>query len=153
GGLLLSSADCDDIEWQSQATTITMFHDRTCSLLSVRRRPWPDLGDRAAREWHSLFETVPASESGLLASHLPASLREWYSFPDAIAVASRQNRLRPVKAFELLGDEQLVVFMDENQGVCHWAIPLNSGDDPRVLVSVDGDPFLPCADTFSDHIF
>jgi len=43
-------------------------------------------------------------------------------------------------------------FMIENQGVCTWALPLDEGDDPRVLVEVDsGVPpvWQTTADAFS----
>ena len=112
---------------------LTMFHDRTYSLLGA----------------------VPPSEILPIPKHVPASLWEWYSLPDAIAVASRQDHLRPLNELEIWreGEHHFLVFMDENQGVCRWAVELDDGDDPQVLVSVEQGPFLPYADTFSDHIF
>lgn len=136
-----------------------MFHDRTYSLLGAAPHSEPDLATTnlspTVREWYSRLGMVPVSGSALKPGHLPASLCEWYAFPGAIAVASRQNRLRPMNELEVVEDEgrQLLLFMDENQGVCRWAIPLNGRDDPQVLVSVEKGPFLPYANTFSDHIF
>jgi len=34
-------------------------------------------------------------------------------------------------------EHRILPFMIENQGVCTWALPLDEGDDPRVLVEVD----------------
>lgn len=52
-------------------------------------------------------------------------------------------------------DAAYLPFIVENQGVCIWAIPLNSGDDPPVLVRWDEPdyPWLPCAFTFSDFVY
>ncbi len=117
-----------------------MYHDRTYSLLGA----------------------VPPSEVAVIPKHLPASMREWYSFPNAIAAASRQDWLRPLHKLEIWRQEEsnFLVFMSENLGVCRWAVQLDHddtpqilADDPEVLVSVELRPFLPYANTFSDHVF
>jgi hypothetical protein len=49
-------------------------------------------------------------------------------------------------------DEELLPFMIESQGVCVWAVRLDAGDDPPVVVEVDsGTPprWRRCADRFS----
>jgi hypothetical protein len=49
-------------------------------------------------------------------------------------------------------EQRLLPFKIENQGVCVWAIPLDAGDDPPVVVEVDsGTPpqWQRCADRFS----
>ena len=110
-----------------------MFHDRTYSLLGI----------------------AAGHEPAPLLSRVPASLREWYSHPDAVAVASRQDRLRPPSELEVVAGSgrELLVFMDEDQGVCRWAVALDGTDDPEVFVSIEEAPYRRYADTFSDHIF
>jgi hypothetical protein len=53
--------------------------------------------------------------------------------------------------------EGLLVIRIENQGVCHWAVPLDDGDDPRVLVEVDSPPdrlaWQLHAPSFSEYVF
>jgi hypothetical protein len=51
----------------------------------------------------------------------------------------------------------LLYIRSENQGVCGWAVRLDDGDDPAVMVNY-GDiaelsEWVPQADTFSDYIF
>jgi hypothetical protein len=36
-------------------------------------------------------------------------------------------------------EHRILPFMRETQGVCTWAIPLDQGDDPPVLIEVDSD--------------
>ena len=53
-------------------------------------------------------------------------------------------------------EQQLVVFMGENQGVCNWAFRLDGNPDPEVVVEVDtapNDEWLPCADRFSTFVY
>jgi hypothetical protein len=52
-------------------------------------------------------------------------------------------------------EDDLLVFMIENQGVCSWAIGLGEGDDPRVFIEVDarGEPdWKLMADNFTDWL-
>lgn len=51
--------------------------------------------------------------------------------------------------------EGLLLFRHENQGVCAWALRLDGGEDPPVVVSYDDDlrNWERCADSFSDFVF
>jgi hypothetical protein len=101
----------------------------------------------------------------------PAAVREWYSIDDAIGLlAAYSNDDRPIKLNELgaplddwyggglrdLASEGLLLFLQENQGVCNWAVKLDGTPDPPVVVEVDTAPeaiWLPCADHFSTFIW
>lgn len=112
----------------------------------------------------------PASESAVQAlelrvgRHLPAALRALLAtdaWPDFLREFSNSDEPLPVpemgtekvrwRKYDATG-ASLLPFMRENQGVCTWAVPLNLGDDPPVLVEVDsGDPptWQTAAPTFS----
>lgn len=104
-----------------------------------------------------------------LGLRFPASVREWYSLEGAVeTLRTCSNQDRPV-AVEELGAPRLkwygvprrdfvadgfLYLMNENQGVCQWAVRLD-GDDPEVVVAVDTAPsevWLPHAATFSEFI-
>ena len=63
------------------------------------------------------------------------------------------GRIRPVHwGFYDPIEQGILPFMIENQGVCTWALPLDQGDDPPVLIEVDshGTPeWDRLADSFS----
>lgn len=100
----------------------------------------------------------------------PDSVREWYSLDDAVGRLERySNSDHAVPINELgtpFGDwygggprdfvaEGLLLFMQENQGVCNWAFKLDGEPDPAVVVEVDTAPdaaWLPCADQFSTFV-
>ena len=102
---------------------------------------------------------------------LPASVREWYSLEGAVAILRRfSNDDRPIPVSRLgepfsdwysggrrdFVSEGLLLFLCENQGVCNWAVKLNGGPDPAVLVEVDTAPdavWLPCAKSFSVFVW
>jgi hypothetical protein len=109
--------------------------------------------------------TLAAIERQLKIS-LPKALVDWYSVPGApqYLVGHTSDDIVPL---EQLGQpvpnwfgsgprdfsqRGLLLIRAENQGVCHWAIPLDQGDDPPVLVEVDTAPnerWLPHAARFS----
>ena len=101
---------------------------------------------------------------------LPASVKEWYSLVDSVDILAKKTSDHPVPLEELgkvfeswygggrrdFVAEGYLVIMSENQGVCNWAVPLNSGEeDPPVMVEVDSSPdclWQPFADRFSIFI-
>jgi hypothetical protein len=107
-----------------------------------------------------------------LALKLPAAVAEWYSLPGAwqLIAANSCDDLAPL---DTLGDpipfwpdatglhstdrdflhEDLLFLGSENQGVVLWAVPLNEGPDPRVIVDLsppDGS-WVTYATSFSDY--
>lgn len=96
------------------------------------------------REWYSLERAVSLIQSGrddsvLATSELGLPFKDWYGGGPKDFVA-----------------ENLLLFMQENQGVCNWAIRLNGTPDPPVVVEVDTAPcavWLRCADTFSTFVW
>lgn len=105
---------------------------------------------------HSAVESVERR----LGFQLPASVREWYSYEQAIEVlASYSNRDRPLPLEEFAVLEwrchRLLPFKRENQGVCTWSILLDGSDDPPVYVDVDtkGAEWDIQAPAFSDYVY
>ncbi len=89
---------------------------------------------------------------------LPASVREWYSLADACELLEEYSNADPPVPRDKLGSgerSKFLVFRRENQGVCRWAIRLNSSDDPPVLVDYDyaEDTWIRCTDRFSDYVY
>ena len=67
-------------------------------------------------------------------------LRRYSNNDDPIPCARLGKRLKFWGDYDPLSDN-LLPFMNENQGVCTWAIELSDGDDPRVFIEVDsGNP-------------
>ncbi len=101
----------------------------------------------------------------------PASVREFYSLDGAVQLLRRYSNDDDPFDIDQLGEpfddwynggpkdflaEKLLLFMHENQGVCNWAINLDSGPDPAVVVEVDTAPnaeWLPCTDRFSTFVW
>jgi hypothetical protein len=98
---------------------------------------------------------------------LPRSFAEWYAMQDGIALLRRQSNCDEPVAIERLGElvtwrwdeprdlvrDGLVLFMMENQGVCVWALRLDAGDDPPVVVARDPDlEWRACTERFSAFI-
>ncbi|MFJ8230787.1 SMI1/KNR4 family protein [Streptomyces sp. NPDC094448] len=80
-----------------------------------------------------------------LGLRLPAALKEAYALlgrrPD---LTDNHDALRPLAELEVEADERgaVLVFRDENQGVCRWGIPVTDPadperDDPPVVVRLD----------------
>jgi hypothetical protein len=99
---------------------------------------------------------------------VPASFAEWYAMRDGIDVLRRNTNTDHPVAIERLGEplewrwdethdlvreEGLLVFMVESQAVCIWALRLQGGDDPPVVVARDPDlEWRACAERFSTFI-
>lgn len=132
------------------------FHEETLSELQLVYEP-----DAAALE---LLDNR-ASQLGV---RFPASFVEWYGMREGITLLRQHsNQDRPVDIAELGSSErpllnenarpspptQMMPFMVENQGCCTWAIPLDAGDDPPVLVDVEKEGrWRPYAATFSTFV-
>jgi hypothetical protein len=133
------------------------FHQATCELLGMP--PVVDLPSRAAI----------AERERQLGVKLPASVAEWYSLPGAVNVLVGATDDHAVRIEELgepfdgwgkgprdLVGEGLLLIRTENQGVCHWAVRLDDGADPRVLIEVDSKPDAVIwrlhAASFSDYV-
>jgi hypothetical protein len=133
------------------------FHQATCELLGMP--PVVDLPTRA---------TI-AERERRLGVKLPASVAEWYSLPGAVNVLVGATDDHAMRIEELgepfdgwgkgprdLLEEGLLVIRTENQGVCNWAVRLDDGVDPRVLIEVDSKPDLVIwrlhAASFSDYV-
>jgi hypothetical protein len=106
-----------------------------------------------------------------LGIRFPASVREWYSLEGAVQLLERYSNDDSAFAIEELGkpfddwygggprdflSDNLLLFLHENQGVCNWAIKLDIGPDPAVVVEVDTAPdakWLACTDRFSTFVW
>lgn len=134
------------------------FHEAACELLGMA--PAVDLQERAAI----------AERERLLAVKLPAAVIEWYSLRGALEVLAGATGDRALGATELgeppdgwgggpreLLRQGLLVIRVEHQGTCHWAVRLDDGADPRVLVEVGSRQDTPIwrlhAASFSDYVF
>jgi hypothetical protein len=106
-----------------------------------------------------------------LGIRFPESVREWYSLEGAVQLLEQYSNDDLAFPIEELAEpfddwygggpkdflsERLLLFMHENQGVCNWAIRLDSGPDPAVVVEVDTAPdakWLACTDHFSTFVW
>jgi hypothetical protein len=127
---------------------MTAFHSATFRLLKVAPHDSP--ATRAELE----------DVERRLGFRLPASVREWYCYEEAIDILakhSNQDPPIPLREFAVkeYNTQRLLPFKDENQGVCVWAIALNGSDDPPVFVDVDsnGEQWNMQAPTFSAYVF
>jgi hypothetical protein len=134
------------------------FHQATCELLGM-----VPLVDKAAR-------AAIDDRERRLGVKIPAAVAEWYRLRAAVEILAGDSA-DDVVAIGELGEpfdgwgsgrrdfvrEGLLVIRIENQGVCHWAVPLEDGDDPRVLVEVDSPPdrlvWQLHAPSFSGYVF
>lgn len=129
------------------------YHAKTCELL--RDEPAVD----------AAMMPILSQVEERLGRVLPASLREWYSLSGAVEILKRCTFLDPPVEPAELGldwhgrrsefvDQGLLVIGYENQGVCTWAVDLNDGDDPRVVVDYDTDfrEPNPCTPSFSAFV-
>jgi hypothetical protein len=139
---------------------MTAFHDKSLRLLPKV----PEISEAAVAK-------VGEAEARI-GRRLPAAVRDWYVREDACAILHTYSNGDPPVSLEDLGrslrastphgkprdlaPEGLLHIRTENQGVCVWAVRLDDGDNPAVVVSYDRDDldeWLPQADTFSDYIF
>lgn len=119
---------------------MSRFHRASLAALDLE----PILDDHARDRLTSLGQRIGAP--------LPLSFVEWFGMHGAVEILHRHTNCDDVIAIESLGDpdrvrfavgdrfwprEPLLPFMVENQGVCVWAIHLDGGDDPPVLVARD----------------
>ncbi len=111
-----------------------VYHQQTVSILD----PAPHVSPEALA---ALDE-----RERVLGIRIPPSVREWYSLKGAAELlATYSNDDHPVPLEELgkpgwnvdAVAENRLIFMYENQAVCRWAVPLEEGDDPVVLVQGD----------------
>jgi hypothetical protein len=84
-----------------------------------------------------------------IGSVIPETFRQFLELANGAELLRRfSNCDNPIPFLELGGARtrwngydpfrhKVLPFMYENQGVCTWAIPLDQGDDPHVLVEVD----------------
>jgi len=119
------------------------FHDDALTLANV-----------TPKVSASSLKRVEALE-GQLGRKLPASFRELVileAWPSVLA--DNSNHDHPVGIDELGSsiEDEMLVFMHENQAVCRWAVPLSSAPDPPVMIRADdgrGEGWARGADTFS----
>lgn len=132
-----------------------IFHNTTYAMIGGK--------PRVSSEALALLDSLEKKCGG----HLPASFKEWYSLDGAWEILAKRTSDHPIALSDLGKDRWYVegsrdfiseghlVFMTENQGVCHWALELNGEDDPPVVVEVDSLPTVkwqPFADTFSAFV-
>ncbi len=124
------------------------FHTSTFRILGTQ----PRLSPAAASEVERAEER--------LGFRLPASVREWYGYDNAIGILvehSNQDPPIPIDKFVVSQwkSRRLLPFRIENQGVCVWSIMLDGSDDPPVYVDVDsnGTEWRMQAPTFSDYVY
>jgi hypothetical protein len=124
------------------------YHSRALQLVDVTPKPAPNA--------NSALEAVEKR----IRRALPPSLREWYSLEGACGLLTSYSNHDPAVPIEDLGmdpliDRDFLLFRNENQGVCRWAVWLNGSDDPPVFVDYDGafETYKPCANSFSDYVY
>ena len=145
-------------ETRCMVSTVLRFHQATCKLLAMS-----PVVDEAAR---GLID----DRERRLGVRIPAAVAEWYVLRGAVDVLAGANGDHP-RGADGLGEplanwggaprdfvrEGLLVVCTENQAVCHWAVPLNEGPDPRVLVERGGWGREPVwqlhAASFSNYVF
>jgi len=137
---------------------VLRFHQATCQLLAMS-----PVVDEAAR-------AVIDDRERRLGVSIPAAVAEWYGLRGAVDVLAGANGDHPRSAARLgepsgnwggaprdLVREGLLVVCTENQAVCHWAVPLDEGPDPQVLVERGDSGQEPVwqhhAPSFSDYVF
>jgi hypothetical protein len=134
------------------------YHQATCDLLGLA--PTVDLSERAAI----------AERERQLGVRFPASLVEWYSLRGALGILAGATGDRALGVAELgespdgwgggpdrLLQQGLLILRVEHEGACHWALRLDDGANPRVLVEVGSPPDAPIwrlhAASFSDYVY
>lgn len=122
------------------------YHNKTFAIL-----------EREPKESATALAEIENAERHL-GIRLPASVREWYTYQDAIRIlASHSNDDPPIPLrkleLEQWNSNRLLPFKHENQGVCVWSILLDESDDPPVFVNVDDSGWNLQASTFSDYVY
>ena len=137
------------------------FHDKSLRLLPKV----PEISDEAIAK--------VADVAVRIGRPLPAAVRDWYVRKDACAILQTYSNGDPPVALDDLGRpitawrgngnlhdlaaDGLLYIRSENQGVCGFAVRLDDGDDPAVVVNygdiADLNEWQLQADTFSDYIF
>jgi hypothetical protein len=132
------------------------YHARTLDLIGVMPSISP-----------ARLEAIEQAQ-GRLGHRLPESVREWYSLDNAVSLLEHHSNCDTTidvgkfaspatngvdEQLNSLLDDGFLVFRIENQGVCLWAVDLRDGDDPPVLVEIDGDGWHRCTDTFSLYVY
>jgi hypothetical protein len=127
---------------------MTSFHGNTFQLLGVNLSP----SAQAQQE----IETTERR----LGFHLPPSVREWYSYGEALRILEENSNgdpLIPLWQFATIPwqSHRLLAFRNENQGVCQWALLLDGSDDPPVYLDfdTDGKVWQPAAPSFSAYVY
>lgn len=137
------------------------FHDKSLSLLPKV----PEISESAAAK--------VAEVEARIGQPLPVAVRDWYLRACACAVLETysngdppvvlEDLGRPIKAWRGSGNlhdlaaDGLLYIRSENQGVCGWAVRLDGGDDPAVVVNygdiADPSEWQLQAERFSDYVF
>jgi len=133
----------------------SLFHQQSLARLGVEH-----VVDEAAMR-------ALNARAGALDITLPASFVEWYGMRDGLQLLRLNSNADDPIGIERLGEpfewrwdrkidwlqEGLLLFMFENQAVCVWALRLDAGDDPPVVVARDPDlEWRPCAERFSTFV-
>jgi hypothetical protein len=128
------------------------WHQETLRIAGRVARPSARAAAETARVEQRLGCRVPAALRALLVTDLwPGFLRDFSNGDEPLSPRKMLSKRSIWKGYDAFA-AGLLPFMRENQGVCTWAVPLGSGDDPPVLVEVDsGDPpiWQTAAPTFS----
>src|SRR5437879_4215525 len=123
------------------ATDRVRFHQATVDLHPA---PFPVHSPKAA--------DFLVERERRLGIHLPPAVKEWYSFDGAVGLLEKySNDDVPTKLEELgapvanwygggprdFERDGLLLILQENQGVCCWAVKLGGAEDPEVVIEVD----------------
>lgn len=124
------------------------YHRSTIEMLDSEPRVFAEAEARLADVENSLGVS------------LPPSVREWYSFENAIEIlaeSSNEDPPIPLRDFAAVRSQSRVLlpFRVEDQGVCTWSVALDGTDDPPVYVDVDSDgkTWRIAAPKFSTYIY
>jgi hypothetical protein len=103
------------------------------------RRTLHTILGRPVGKGDSLPERRLARAEKRLGMTLPAAIRDYYLVAGAAIENREHNRLFTPE--ELLVEDGRLLFMEENQAVVHWGVPLRSKRraDPEVWQRVNGD--------------
>jgi hypothetical protein len=157
-----------------------VYHQQTVSLLDpvpqVSSEAQAALDEReralgiripaAVREWYSLegavrlLETYSNDDNPIPIENLGERDEDWYAFQEVIRrqeIETDSPGLLDPGDPEWQGDtldRNRLVFMYAHQSVCRWAVPLDRGDDPVVLVQNDGmTGWRKASDRFSSFVY
>ena len=126
------------------------YHAETLSLAGWKALSPAAVDRRVSAIESAIGHQLPASLRELMATECwPGFLEQFSNCDRPIAVEDLLRSRWP--SYDAIGN-RVLPFMIENQGVCTWAVALDTGDDPEVLVEVDsGNPptWRHAAETFS----